>query len=272
MSDYTARLLVERAGVTVVAVDYRLAPEHPYPAGLADCYAVLQWAVAPERRRSAEHRNALNRTVTVAPERHLPRAGFLSKRVATAPSGLCARVTAGQLDGDHRAGLDPRAGAPRNHLRAHRTEPDKDEPRGRPRAGHRRAGYRLPLHRDRDRLGVFLLIAVNSLVHSDFDRPRSKVTTTSHPRSTPARPRALRGPRPRRVLRSRTGAAPGPGREVAAGRGRRESRPHRPAVLQSQSCCLRRILASRQAGRTASHMSVSVCAASVRDVWCFDAR
>lgn len=46
MSDYTARLLVERAGVTVVAVDYRLAPEHPYPAGLADCYAVLQWAVA----------------------------------------------------------------------------------------------------------------------------------------------------------------------------------------------------------------------------------
>lgn len=62
------------------------------------------------------------------------------------------------------------------------------------------------------------------------------------------------------------------GREVAAGRGRRESRPHRPAVLQSQSCCLRRILASRQGGRTASHMSVSVCAASVRDVWCFDAR
>ncbi|ORJ59686.1 alpha/beta hydrolase [Mycobacterium simiae] len=46
LSDYMARLLVERAGVTVVAVDYRLAPEHPYPAGLEDCYAVLQWAVA----------------------------------------------------------------------------------------------------------------------------------------------------------------------------------------------------------------------------------
>ncbi|WAJ46381.1 alpha/beta hydrolase [Mycobacterium sp. Aquia_216] len=43
LADSTARMLVERAGVTVVAVDYRLAPEHPYPAGLADSYAALQW-------------------------------------------------------------------------------------------------------------------------------------------------------------------------------------------------------------------------------------
>jgi acetyl esterase/lipase len=35
----------ERFGCAVVSVEYRLAPEHPYPAPLDDCYAALRWMV-----------------------------------------------------------------------------------------------------------------------------------------------------------------------------------------------------------------------------------
>src|SRR4051812_12914122 len=43
--DATCRLLAERADVRVLALDYRLAPEHRYPAAVEDCWAGFEWAV-----------------------------------------------------------------------------------------------------------------------------------------------------------------------------------------------------------------------------------
>jgi acetyl esterase len=41
--DPVCRFLAERSGVRVLSVDYRLAPEHPFPGGLEDCIAAYAW-------------------------------------------------------------------------------------------------------------------------------------------------------------------------------------------------------------------------------------
>jgi len=52
--DGLCQRFTRQLGITVAAVDYRLAPEHPYPAPLEDCYSALRWlaglpAVDPAR-------------------------------------------------------------------------------------------------------------------------------------------------------------------------------------------------------------------------------
>ena len=52
--DDLCRRFAEKLGATVAAVNYRLAPQHPYPVPLEDCYAALSWltglpSVDPDR-------------------------------------------------------------------------------------------------------------------------------------------------------------------------------------------------------------------------------
>ncbi|MEN8239703.1 MAG: alpha/beta hydrolase fold domain-containing protein, partial [Actinomycetota bacterium] len=46
LSDVGNEAMARDAGVTVVSVEYRLAPEDPYPAGVDDCVAAARWLIS----------------------------------------------------------------------------------------------------------------------------------------------------------------------------------------------------------------------------------
>ncbi|GGE51637.1 acetylhydrolase [Agaricicola taiwanensis] len=54
--DHVCRDLCAGAQSVVVAVDYRLAPEHPFPCALNDCEAALRWVVANAREIGTDPR------------------------------------------------------------------------------------------------------------------------------------------------------------------------------------------------------------------------
>ena len=51
--DGICRVLCNRGGCIVVSVDYRLAPEHPFPAAVDDAWAALAWWLATEQSSGA---------------------------------------------------------------------------------------------------------------------------------------------------------------------------------------------------------------------------
>lgn len=41
--DATCRAIAAEVPLVVLSVEYRLAPEHPFPTGFEDCHDVVQW-------------------------------------------------------------------------------------------------------------------------------------------------------------------------------------------------------------------------------------
>jgi len=87
--DALCRHLVSASGWALLAVDYPLAPEHPYPAAIEDLSRALSWL-----RGEAAHRYALDPDrVAVAGDSaggHL--AAVLARRARDAGAGLAAQV------------------------------------------------------------------------------------------------------------------------------------------------------------------------------------
>ena len=99
--DAACRFLAERSGVRVLAVDYRLAPEHPFPAAYEDALEAYRWLV-----KNAE-------SIGADPER---------LAVGGDSAGGCLAATYGDRGGGGRAAAGvPAAGLPRHgHARRQR--------------------------------------------------------------------------------------------------------------------------------------------------------
>jgi len=86
LSDLGNEAMARAADVAVVSVDYRLAPEHPYPAGLDDCVAAARWLISHAGERFGTDELAIGGESSGA---NLVAATLLMVRDSTGYSGWC---------------------------------------------------------------------------------------------------------------------------------------------------------------------------------------
>lgn len=87
--DGVCRALARACGREVVSVDYRLAPEHPYPAAIEDALAVVR-AVAPETRTLVAGDSAGGHLAAVVARQAAADALALAGQLLTYPVTDCA--------------------------------------------------------------------------------------------------------------------------------------------------------------------------------------
>ena len=104
--DTLARKLAERTGCAVVLVDYRLAPEHPFPAAADDVWVAVQWAGSHLEQLAGKRVPLLvagdsaggNLAAVVVQRAHAHKGPPIAMQVLIYPVTDCVMETASYLD------------------------------------------------------------------------------------------------------------------------------------------------------------------------------